>query len=58
MIIFMFCGIDFRWSVILTVPLIMGLSGLFLPDWAAGILWIGIVAFGAYLAWSYFTERT
>jgi len=51
---FMFIGLQFRYSLLITAPLVLVFSqnGWF-PQWVGGLFWILIVGIGGYIAWTY-----
>ena len=51
-------GVDFRFALMLVLPLIMVFSDSgWLPKWVGGLLWILIVTFVGYFLWIYVKER-
>lgn len=51
---FLFTGIDFRYSILLTIPLILVFSRIgWIPQFIGGLFWILTVMIGGYIAWGY-----
>lgn len=56
-IAFMMARIDFKFTLMFIIPLLMAMSGYLLPMWVAGLIWILVISVGGYMAWSRVQER-
>ena len=51
-------GVDFRFAVMLSMPLFIGFSNYgWLPIWVGGVLWVLIVMFAGYFLYVMIKDR-
>jgi len=55
---FMIAGMEFRYAIIFTSPLILGFVQMgWFPAWIQVVFWLIIVGIGGFLAYTYLSDR-